>query len=101
MDHIDRAIWSKALQPVVLLVAQASPAVVMAQAFPTGGLIAVCREGMCHSGYPPAVKQGADRLLANWQSFNFGAGHSMPCSSSRHRPPRPVLGSDVSSIQGV
>ncbi|WP_370678914.1 YDG domain-containing protein [Comamonas sp. GB3 AK4-5] len=87
----------------VLVSALVGAGVVMAQALPTGGQVVAGKGQISQSGTQLTVNQGSDRLVANWQSFNIGAGHSVQFNqpSASAVALNRVLGADVSSVQGA
>ena len=74
----------------------------MAQTLPTGGTVTQGTGSVTVNGKNMVVNQSSGRMIADWQSFSIGAGHSVqfvqPSSSSVAL--NRVLGSDPSRIFG-
>jgi filamentous hemagglutinin family protein len=74
----------------------------MAQTLPTGGTVTQGTGSVSVNGKNMVVNQSSGRMIADWQSFSIGAGHSVqfvqPSSSSVAL--NRVLGSDPSRIFG-
>jgi filamentous hemagglutinin family protein len=74
-----------------------------AQALPAGESVVADSGTITQAGKTLTLTQSTDKLAADWQNFNVGAGHSvnfvLPSASSvaLYR----VLGTDVSVIQGA